>query len=132
MTNSSSQEICRRIAEIRLRVYGSRGKASFAKAVGISSSTYNYYERDRVPPVDVLAKIAALGGVNLCWLLMGQDLHPNLHFSHAAVANIAQLLTDHPEASGPLSAFMELLSASFNWPAQPKSAQASAAIAASL
>ena len=132
MTSTSPQEICRRIAEIRLRVFGPRGKASFAKAVGISSSTYNYYERDRVPPVDVLAKIASLSGVNLCWLLMGQDLHPNLHFNHAAVANIAQLLTDHPEASGPLSAFVELLSTSFNWTEPSQDVPSSAAIAASL
>lgn len=132
MAGASPQQICQRIAEIRLRVFGPRGKASFAKAVGISSSTYNYYERDRVPPVEVLTQIAALGGVNLCWLLLGQDLHPNLHFNHAAVANIAQLLTDHPEAAGPLSAFVELLSASFNWPAQSKAAQSPSAIVASL
>jgi len=43
---------------------GTRGKASFAREIGISPSTYDYYENSRVPPADVLVRISELTNGN--------------------------------------------------------------------
>jgi len=116
--NPPSPEICRRIAEIRRELYGNRGKASFCKRLGISPSTYNYYETARVPPADLLVRIADVAGVDLRWLLTGQSSGATVAADHPAVARIVKLLAAHPNAAEPLAAFVDLLAATFEWPAK--------------
>ncbi len=64
--------ICDRIRSARETVFGPRGRAAFARALGLSPSTYIYYEKGRVPPAEVLARAAELAGVQLQWLITGQ------------------------------------------------------------
>jgi transcriptional regulator with XRE-family HTH domain len=69
----SEKELFDRIIELRKTFAGQRGKSEFAKALGISPSTYNYYEKNRVPPIPVLLKICQICNVSIFWLLTGQN-----------------------------------------------------------
>ena len=64
--------ICDRIRRARESAFGPRGRAAFARALGLSPSTYIYYEKGRVPPAAVLARAAEIAGVQLQWLITGQ------------------------------------------------------------
>lgn len=66
-------ELCRRLAWARERAFGIRGKSAMARALGMSPSTYGYYERNRMPPPELLARAAELTGVHLDWLVSGQE-----------------------------------------------------------
>ena len=110
MRSSNTDDICERIAQIRLEVAGPRGKASFAKQLGISPSTYDYYESTRVPPADVLVRMAEVAGVALSWLLTGDSDSPGGPWAgHPIVRRAAALLADSPDAAAPLGAFIDLL-----------------------
>jgi phage repressor protein C with HTH and peptisase S24 domain/transcriptional regulator with XRE-family HTH domain len=89
---------CGRLASLRQTVFGPRGRAAFARALDVSPSTYNYYEKDRAPPADLLARAAQVTGADLTWLLTGQgapfpDLPPqgaDNRLSHPAEEIIAR------------------------------------------
>jgi len=102
-------KICERIRQLRVEMFGGRGKAAFARELGISPSTYDYYEHKRVPPADVLVRIADITHVDLRWLLTGREAEGAAAAGHPAVARIAALLADHPEYAGALAAFVDLL-----------------------
>jgi SOS-response transcriptional repressor LexA/transcriptional regulator with XRE-family HTH domain len=125
-TESSVPPICQRIADIRRKLHGDRGKASFGNELGISPSTYIYYEASRVPPADVLVKIADIAQVDLRWLLTGQTPAEAIPANHPALQRVAALLADCPDAVGPLLAFVDLLAASLDWPAKGTLSAASA------
>ena len=129
MAEDSQNGICARIAELRLKLEGSRGKSVFASKLGISASTYNYYETNRVPPADVLVRIADLANVDLRWLLTGQSGPTAVLANHPAVLRAAELLANRPDAAGPLTAFVELLAASMEFPAKGEQAAPSLDIA---
>lgn len=112
----SHANIPARIRQLRLEHSGPRGKARFARDIGVSASTYDYYEKDRVPPADLLVRIADLTGADLRWLLTGEASSPVVAASHPAVARVAKLLADHPKAAEPLTAFVDLLSQTMQFP----------------
>ena len=113
-------EICRRIAELRQKTAGPRGKSTFAKQLGISASTYDYYEGARVPPADILVRIAEVTGADLRWLLTGQaGAAPLAAEDHPVLRRAARLLADCPDAAGPLGAFVDLLVEARKFPAKP-------------
>ncbi len=119
MAKDPQNEICRRIAQLRLAVEGKRGKVLFAKKLGISASTYNYYEGNRVPSAEILVRIADIAKVDLRWLLTGREANPPIAADHPAIVRAARLLADHPQAAAPLAAFIDLLAAaSLNFPAK--------------
>ena len=60
-----------RLTQLRAAVFGPRGRAAFARALGVSPSTYNYYEKGRQPPSDLLARAAEVTGADLTWLMTG-------------------------------------------------------------
>ncbi|MCJ7545080.1 MAG: helix-turn-helix domain-containing protein [Phycisphaerae bacterium] len=125
MLAPTTSDICRRIAGLRLEIAGPRGKASFAKALRLSPSTYDYYERSRVPPADVLVRIAERTGVDLYWLLTGQmtaGLSPGA--DHPLVQRVAKLLADKPDSAGPLAAFLDVLMGIQAFPAGERQAAA--------
>ena len=128
-SKNSQNDICRRIAQVRLEVDGPRGKASFAKKLDLSPSTYDYYESSRIPPGPVLVRIADLAKVDLRWLLTGQSGSVPVPADHPAVARAAELLANHPEAAAPLAAFVELLGESMKFPAKATSDTAGAGTA---
>jgi len=119
MDASTRKAIIERIKTLRTRFAGSRGKSKFANALGVSASTYNYYENDRVPPADILVKICDITGADLKWLLTGQADDKNFAFAsnHADtdrahsqfLQNFGALLDQNPDLAGPISAFIELL-----------------------
>jgi len=118
----TNKAICDRIAKIRLEVAGPRGKSSFAKKLGLSPSTYAYYETSRVPPADVLVRIADVAGVDLRWLLTGEAGGESVPADHPIVRRVARLLGERPNAAAPLAAFLDLLAESFRFPAKPAAA----------
>ncbi|MGC9453915.1 MAG: helix-turn-helix domain-containing protein [Phycisphaerae bacterium] len=110
MSKSPRHEICRRIASIRTELTGTRGKSAFARMLGLSPSTYDYYESNRVPPADVLVRIADTAGVDLRWLLTGQEAATTaVPADHPAVQRVAKLLAGHPDAARPLGSFLDIL-----------------------
>lgn len=122
MEEYTQQEICARIAALRREVAGPRGKTNFAKQLGLSPSTYDYYEADRVPPAEVLVRIADAAGVDLRWLITGQSPAQPVAASHPAITRAAALLASHPSAAQPLAAFVELLAGSMAFPAKTDAA----------
>ena len=103
--------VCRRIAQLRTEIEGPRGKSRFAKTLGISASTYDYYENSRVPPAEVLVSIADRTGVDLRWLITGEAAPavPSEVAGHPAIQRAARLLGDVPHAGRALAAFVDLL-----------------------
>ena len=72
MPDFDEKAIIGRIIKLRKGFAGTRGKSKFAKALGMSPSTYTYYENDRLPPIPVLLKICEVTGADLHWLLTGR------------------------------------------------------------
>src|SRR3954452_5553064 len=68
----NTQAICERLKQVRVQVCGARGQSHFAALLHLSPSTYNYYEKGRVPPVDVLDRAARVTGAPLLWLIRGE------------------------------------------------------------
>lgn len=126
MSEAEGCEICRRIAQVRAEVAGPRGKSLFAQKLGLSPSTYSYYETSRVPPADVLVRIAGLGEVDLRWLLTGQaaDGQP-VPTDHPVLQRAARLLADRPGAAAPLAAFLDILSEGLMFPQRDRTPSAS-------
>ncbi|HPS52092.1 MAG TPA: S24 family peptidase [Phycisphaerae bacterium] len=97
------------MSQIRLEYAGPRGKSRFAKQLGLSPSTYDYYEASRVPPVDVLIRISEVAGVDLGWLLTGRKSADGLDVNNPIVQRAARLLREQPSSARPLAAFLEIL-----------------------
>ncbi len=78
--------------------------------LGLSPSTYDYYEASRVPPAQVLVKIAEVADVDLCWLLTGETEEDRAEtVLHPAVRRAGELIKHRPDAAEPLSAFLDVL-----------------------
>jgi SOS-response transcriptional repressor LexA len=105
------QNIIERVRSVRLRVAGPRGKASFASMLGISPSTYNYYEKSRIPPAGILAEIHSKFDVDLHWLLLGEEEASVSKSEPSSKLSIKldELLSKSPELAGPAAAFLDLL-----------------------
>ena len=120
MPNVSDEAICSRIKQIRVELTGPRGKAAFARELGISPTTYQSYEVERVPPADVLVRVADMAEVDLRWLLTGHSAGtPPVQADHPVLQRAARLLAHCPRAAAPLSAFLDLLTQSMAFPAKP-------------
>jgi phage repressor protein C with HTH and peptisase S24 domain/DNA-binding XRE family transcriptional regulator len=103
------QSIIERIRQLRQAHAGNRGKAIFAKALGLSPSTYNYYEKDRLPPIDVLWSICRTTGADLQWLLTGEKTSSVSEIPSPLSEKIARCLQSDPNAGVVLSSFLDLL-----------------------
>lgn len=114
--------VCERLRLVRETAFGPRGRAAFARALGLSPSTYIYYEKGRVPPADVLARAAEVAGVRLEWLITGRpprDLSarevrdarsPNLPAElQAALDRFLELLGTTGPSAGAAGALADLL-----------------------
>jgi transcriptional regulator with XRE-family HTH domain len=69
MPYGSYHDISARIREVR----GELKKAKFADLLGIPRPNFYKYEDGRLPPADVLQRIADYGGVSVKWLLTGEE-----------------------------------------------------------
>lgn len=117
MKNFNEKATIERIQLLRNQYAGSRGKSIFARTLGISPSTYSYYEKDRVPPPEILLKICEITQADLYWLLTGQmdEKSPAGMENYISGPNatllrkINGLLTENPAMSVSVSAFIDLL-----------------------
>jgi SOS-response transcriptional repressor LexA len=117
MDRLQKDDISRRIADLRVKVCGPRGKSAFAKMLGISPSTYDYYEGGRVPPADILVAMADIAEVDLRWLITGTvPVGPAIPNRHPVVLRVAKLLAARPNAAEALEAFLDILSQSMEFP----------------
>jgi len=109
-----------RLRWLREQVFGPRGRAALARALGVSPSTYNYYEKGRQPPSDLLARAAEVTGADLTWLLTGRGVafpeRPTAggdrvlsHPAEEAFARFAGCLPDVPTAPAARTALRSLL-----------------------
>lgn len=130
MENLTENKIIDRIKAVRQEKYGTRGKSKFARDLGISPSTYNYYEDNRVPPIETLVKMCKATGTDLNWLLTGEKTTKNPSyaannndfdtkktpyalFASENISLLRQLdsfFTSHPNLIDPTLAFIDLLS----------------------
>ena len=110
MKNFDVKAITERVRLLRKQYAGSRGKSKFARALGISASTYNYYENNRVPPIEVLLRICEVTEADLGWLLTGST-EKRFAFGPKSqpLERIDNLLKNNPELTEPIMAFIELL-----------------------
>ena len=125
MLEFDEKAVIKRIRFVREQFTGPRGKSKFAQALGVSPSTYNYYEKDRLAPIPVLLKICEVSGADLPWLLTGQSgagkmsqgraselmqTNPELAKKSWQLADkLDGLLSSSPELTGAVLAFIELL-----------------------
>jgi len=126
MQNFNEKPIIERVKALRSQYAGNRGKSKFARLLGISASTYSYYENNRVPPIGILLKICEITGADLKWLLTGKET-PQIHVSgpgkfalgpdtgpasglnSSLLRKLNVLLSENPDLAEPISAFIELL-----------------------
>jgi transcriptional regulator with XRE-family HTH domain len=105
--------VCTRLAEVRTRHFGPRGKSRFARELGIGSSTYDRYERDRMPPADLLLKAAETTGVSLRWLITGEGSSEDTSADNGRAAALAQrvvaLLQRQPDIADQIEIFLKTL-----------------------
>jgi transcriptional regulator with XRE-family HTH domain len=118
MQNFDEKAIIERIRLLREQHTGSRGRTKFARTLGISASTYNYYENNRVPPIEILLKICQVTGADLNWLLTGEKPQKMVIAGQKESASgpnssllrkIDVLLSENPDLTEPISAFVDLL-----------------------
>jgi len=111
MKKFNVKAIVGRVRLLRMKYSGTRGQSKFARALGISASTYSYYEQDRVPPIELLLKMSEVTGADLEWLLTGRSSEKNVEFGpHTALLRkLDPLLKGNPELAEAVSAFVELL-----------------------
>jgi transcriptional regulator with XRE-family HTH domain len=126
MCNLDEKAVIERIRMLRKNFSGPRGKRKFARAIGLSPSTYNYYEKDRLPPIPVLLKICQICDANLEWLLTGKSIqfktdmssyfasiqkNPELAAkSTKLMKKLGNLFNNNQESLDAVLAFVELLS----------------------
>ncbi len=103
--------IIERVIQLRKQRYGNRGKRNFAKALGISASTYSYYEKNRIPPIEILLKICEVTGADLNWLIKGQKNGKNFAFvdNNSFLNRLEKLSANNPDIAKAVEAFVELL-----------------------
>ncbi len=109
------RHISERLVRIRELHYGNRGKSRFASDLGIRPSTYDRYERDRIPPADILLRAARVTGTRIEWLLTGEgarEIGPSSESPRVTelVQRIRTLLSRRPDVADHLETLLELLS----------------------
>jgi transcriptional regulator with XRE-family HTH domain len=111
MQNFDKNGVTGRIRSLRKQYAGIRGKSDFARALGISASTYNYYENDRIPPPEILLRICQITGADLEWLLTGGSSEKRFASgqNRELLDKLDALLGDNPDLTDAVSAFIELL-----------------------
>ena len=111
MEDLKQKELIERIIILRKKFGGDRGKSTFARALGISASTYSYYEQNRIPPIELLLKMCEITGTDIEWLLTGKTAAPaSLAGPYSPIlSHLAELFATNPETIEPIMAFVELL-----------------------
>jgi len=98
MNTIDETAIIQRIRLLREQYAGPRGKSRFARALGLTPSTYSYYENSRIAPIAVLVRICDVTGADLHWLLTGKQASkktPNC--TENTVFALPQTAPPHPQ-----------------------------------
>lgn len=106
-----------RIKNVRINFAGDRGRKNFAGLLGISPSTYSYYERDRIPPISILLKICQVVNIDLNWLLTGKNRETGEMISgqnQKIILQTRKIIEKQPKSIDAISAFLNLLDEKFN------------------
>jgi SOS-response transcriptional repressor LexA/DNA-binding XRE family transcriptional regulator len=111
MKKIDKNAIINRLRQLRLQHAGPRGKSQFARALGLTPSTYSYYENNRLPPIETLLKVCEVTAADLQWLLTGKDSGkgPSFTANKALLEKIETLLRDSPQLTKPIEAFVDIL-----------------------
>ncbi len=111
MDKFDEKPIIARIRSMREQYAGRRSKSKFARALNISPSTYNYYENNRIPPIEILLKICEVTGADLEWLLTGRSTEKKFASgpNSGLLQRLDKLFSDNPEWKEAILAFIELL-----------------------
>ncbi|MGB8225506.1 MAG: S24 family peptidase [Sedimentisphaerales bacterium] len=115
MENFSEKALFDRIIDLRKAFAGQRGKSKFAESLGITPSTYNYYEKNRVPPIPVLLKMCQICNVSIFWLLTGRNggkSTENKSFNNGftdILEKLKKLSNGNPVSLRAVTAFLELM-----------------------
>lgn len=113
--SQSGKELGRRIAEIRRRHFGARGKTVLAKRLGITPDQLTRFERGQIPSGEFMVSLCEVTGEDLQWLLTGVASRGTVVISQARgrhqqlLARLAAALEARPELAGPVEAFVDLL-----------------------
>jgi hypothetical protein len=113
--STPEKELARRIRELRRRHFGPRGKAEFARRLGVAPEEYDRFETHRLPPGELMVRMCELTGEDLQWLLTGVSSRGTVVISGARsrhqdlISRIAQALDSRPQLAAPLEAFFDLL-----------------------
>ena len=99
-SSAVASAICERLKQVRIQVCGSRGQSHFAALLQLSPSTYNYYEKGRIPPVDVLDRAARITNVPLLWLIRGEPADFNIETLHKIEPSAATAKVDNGSMPG--------------------------------
>ncbi|MBU1260705.1 MAG: LexA family transcriptional regulator [Planctomycetes bacterium] len=108
MIDHSEKSVIERIVSLRKGFSGERGRKKFAALLGISPSTYSYYEKDRVPPIPILLKICELCNVNIGWLLTGKSDEKSGKNDQISL-KIRKIIEKQPASLQAILAFLDLL-----------------------
>jgi transcriptional regulator with XRE-family HTH domain len=105
-TVESHQAICDRLKRVRIQACGPRGQSHFAALLELSPSTYNYYEKGRIPPVDVLDRASKVSGAPLLWLIRGEphDFHLETLARIPETGGVTRANEPHHATNGTVSA----------------------------
>ncbi|MGD8450400.1 MAG: helix-turn-helix domain-containing protein [Phycisphaerae bacterium] len=112
---NAEKALTERIRELRRRHFGPRGKAEFARRLGIPEEEYARYERGTLPPGETLIRICEATGEDLQWLLTGVAARGTVVISQARtrhqelLARLACLLDQDPTLAAPIESFVDLL-----------------------
>ena len=111
MGDFDEKAVIERVRLLRKQYAGGRGKSKFARALGISASTYSYYENNRLPPIEILLKICEVTGADLEWLLIGRGAEERFAFgpNSGLLQKLDDFCTNNPELTDAVLAFIELL-----------------------
>ena len=118
MQKFDANTIIGRVKQLRNQYTGGRGRSEFARALGITPSTYSYYENNRVPPIEILLRMCEVTGADLLWLLTGKKTQEKFiseqkkitsGLNNSLLRKLDALLSENPDITKPALAFIELL-----------------------
>ncbi len=111
MERADKDKIIERLQKIRIDFAGNRGKAKFARLLGVSSSAYGSYEKDTLAPLGVLLKVCEIAEVSVEWLLTGRfdSQTANIAKYPQLLKKIDSIAAKSPVTVGALDAFADIL-----------------------
>ena len=113
--STPAKDLAARIAELRRRHFGARGKTEFAQRLGIALDEYQSYERGALPPGELMVRMCELTGEDLQWLLTGVAARGTVVISGTRsrhqdlLTRLAAALDQNPALASPVEAFLDLL-----------------------